>query len=79
MRKKVETQDEHRVETPAKIGPMHACDRALSVAAGSPRGFAASTGCNGWPITAASTITSCSRAAAAAGLAIVEDRGRRRA
>jgi len=28
-----------RVETPAKIGPFHACDRELSVAAGAPRGF----------------------------------------
>ena len=28
-----------RVETPARIGPMHACDRTLSVAAGAPKGF----------------------------------------
>ena len=39
MRKFVEEEDEGRVETPAKITPMHACDRELSVAAGGPRGF----------------------------------------
>ena len=39
MRRTVEELDDNRVETPAKITPMHACDRALSVAAGSPRGF----------------------------------------
>ena len=31
--------DDPRVETPAKIGPLHACDRTLSVAAGAPKGF----------------------------------------
>ena len=34
-----EEEDEDRVETPAKVGPMHACDRTLSVAAGAPKGF----------------------------------------
>ena len=28
-----------RVETPAKVTAMHACDRTLSVAAGAPKGF----------------------------------------
>ncbi|MBN9555782.1 MAG: hypothetical protein J0H61_14110 [Alphaproteobacteria bacterium] len=27
------------VETPAKVTPLHACDRTLSVAAGAPKGF----------------------------------------
>jgi uncharacterized protein DUF6456 len=34
-----EEEDEGRVETPAKVGPMHACDRTLSVVAGAPKGF----------------------------------------
>ena len=37
--KRDEEDDDSRVETPAKIGPLHACDRALSVAAGAPKGF----------------------------------------
>ena len=41
MRNKRDTEEEDdgRVETPAKIGAMHAQDRALSVAAGAPKGF----------------------------------------
>jgi len=31
--------DDPRVETPAKISALHACDRTLSVAAGAPKGF----------------------------------------
>jgi hypothetical protein len=31
--------DDARVETPAKVTAMHACDRTLSVAAGAPKGF----------------------------------------
>jgi Domain of unknown function (DUF6456) len=31
--------DDNRVEAPAKLTAMHACDRLLSPAAGSPRGF----------------------------------------
>ncbi len=38
-RKPVSVADDHRVETPAKITSLHACDRTLSAAAGSPRGF----------------------------------------
>jgi Domain of unknown function (DUF6456) len=39
MKRSIAIRDENAVETPAKIGPMHACDRELSVAAGAPRGF----------------------------------------
>ena len=39
MKRPVENADDNRVETPAKIDALHACDRALSVAAGCPRGF----------------------------------------
>jgi hypothetical protein len=39
MKRAVENRDDNRVETPAKITKMHACDRELTVAAGGPRGF----------------------------------------
>ena len=39
MKSKRDAKEETGIETPAKIGPLHACDRSLSVAAGAPKGF----------------------------------------
>ena len=61
MRRKQDEEDNAAVETPAKISPAARQDRNCRRRRARPRASAGSTGCNGWPITTPSAITSCLR------------------